>query len=134
MGWPGRPWTRSWPDGGVALTTVAAAVRRYLDHLTVERGLAAHTIEAYRRDLQRYASTMAAIGTTQIGEVTTAQRRRHRMFQRDDTHSFQGAHSDGSFVCRAQESAGGHRSQNYVEAHTSRLSLREAKRRGNHHS
>jgi integrase/recombinase XerD len=51
---------------------VAAAVRRYLDHLVVERGLAAHTIEAYRRDLQRYASTMAAIGTTQIGEVTTA--------------------------------------------------------------
>src|SRR5262249_53013928 len=27
------------------LTTVAGAVRRYLDHLTVERGLAAHTIE-----------------------------------------------------------------------------------------
>ena len=65
-------WPRSWPDGGPALTTVAAAVRRYLDHLTVERGLAAHTIEAYRRDLQRYASTLAASGTTRIGEVTTA--------------------------------------------------------------
>jgi integrase/recombinase XerD len=33
--------------------------------------LAAHTIEAYRRDLQRYASTLAAAGRTQIGAVRT---------------------------------------------------------------
>ena len=46
-------------------------MRRYLDHLTIERGLAAHTIEAYRRDLQRYASTLAAAGKTQIAAVTT---------------------------------------------------------------
>jgi integrase/recombinase XerD len=51
---------------------VAGAIRRYLDHLTVERGLAAHTIEAYRRDLQRYAVTLAAAGRAQIGDVTTA--------------------------------------------------------------
>ncbi len=38
----------------------------------VERGLAAHTLEAYRRDLQRYADALAARGTTAIGEVTTA--------------------------------------------------------------
>jgi integrase/recombinase XerD len=50
---------------------VAAAVRRYLDHLTVERGLAAHTIEAYRRDLTRYASTLAAAGRAEIGDVST---------------------------------------------------------------
>lgn len=57
--------------GGADLTAVAAAIRRYLDHLTVERGLAAHTLEAYRRDLQRYAVTLAARGRTEIAEVTT---------------------------------------------------------------
>ncbi len=38
----------------------------------VERGLAAHTLQAYRRDLQRYVEALAARGTTAIGEVTTA--------------------------------------------------------------
>ena len=47
------------------------AVRRYLDHLTVERGLAAHTLEAYRRDLNRYAASLAASGRAEIGDVTT---------------------------------------------------------------
>jgi integrase/recombinase XerD len=56
---------------GTGLTTVAGAIRRYLDHLTVERGLAVHTIDAYRRDLQRYAATLAAAGTTAIADVTT---------------------------------------------------------------
>lgn len=31
-----------------------AHVRRFLDHLSVERGLSGHTLEAYRRDLGRY--------------------------------------------------------------------------------
>ncbi|HEU5421636.1 MAG TPA: site-specific tyrosine recombinase XerD [Streptosporangiaceae bacterium] len=53
------------------MTTVAAAIRRYLDHLTVERGLAAHTLEAYQRDLQRYAATLAVRGRTEIGVVST---------------------------------------------------------------
>ncbi|HET7017926.1 MAG TPA: site-specific tyrosine recombinase XerD [Streptosporangiaceae bacterium] len=53
------------------MTSVATAVRRYLDHLAVERGLAAHTLEAYRRDLSRYASTLSAAGRTEIGDVTT---------------------------------------------------------------
>ncbi|MHB1433683.1 MAG: site-specific integrase, partial [Streptosporangiaceae bacterium] len=29
-------------------------------------------MEAYRRDLNRYAATLAACGTTEIGAVTTA--------------------------------------------------------------
>jgi site-specific recombinase XerD len=37
----------------------------------VERGLAAHTLEAYQRDLQRYAATMARLGRTEIAAVTT---------------------------------------------------------------
>jgi len=44
-------------------------VRAYLDHLTVERGLAANTLTAYRRDLTRYADTVAAAGHTDLGTV-----------------------------------------------------------------
>ncbi len=38
----------------------------------IERGLADHTLQAYGRDLQRYADALTARGTTDIGEVTTA--------------------------------------------------------------
>jgi len=34
--------------------TIAVWVGRYLDHLTVERGLSPNTLSAYRRDLRRY--------------------------------------------------------------------------------
>jgi integrase/recombinase XerD len=37
----------------------------------VERGLARHTLEAYRRDLERYAAVLGAAGRTGIGDVTT---------------------------------------------------------------
>ena len=29
----------------------------YLDHLTIERGVAANTLSSYRRDLRRYAAS-----------------------------------------------------------------------------
>jgi integrase/recombinase XerD len=51
---------------------VPRAIGRYLDHLAVERGLAEHTLQAYRRDLRRYAATMAATGRTEMADVTTA--------------------------------------------------------------
>ncbi len=38
----------------------------------MERGLAASTIESYRRDLHRYASVLAARGKTTLGEITPA--------------------------------------------------------------
>jgi integrase/recombinase XerD len=41
----------------------------YLDHLTVERGLAGNTISSYRRDLRRYTEFLAATGVTSLGEV-----------------------------------------------------------------
>ncbi len=36
------------------MTAIGAAVAGYLDHLAVERGLSANTLQAYRRDLGRY--------------------------------------------------------------------------------
>ena len=44
-------------------------VTGYLDHLTVERGLSANTISAYRRDLRRYAEFLDAAGVRGLGEV-----------------------------------------------------------------
>jgi integrase/recombinase XerD len=43
---------------------LADQIARYLDYLTVERGLSKHTLEAYRRDLGRYALYLRAIGCT----------------------------------------------------------------------
>jgi tyrosine recombinase XerD len=50
--------------------TVGAAVRGYLEHLVVERGLARNTVESYRRDLQRYESSLAGRGKARLGDVT----------------------------------------------------------------
>ena len=49
---------------------IARAVRTYLDHLSVERGLAANTLSSYRRDLRRYAEFLEQSGVTELGEVT----------------------------------------------------------------
>lgn len=48
------------------------AARRYLDHLAVERGLAAQTLAAYQRDLSRYAQTLADLGRAEIDQISTA--------------------------------------------------------------
>ncbi|MDI6693352.1 MAG: site-specific tyrosine recombinase XerD [Anaerosomatales bacterium] len=40
------------------------SIRDFLDHLAVERGASAHTLDAYRRDLARYEETLADRGVT----------------------------------------------------------------------
>ncbi|HEV2376869.1 MAG TPA: site-specific tyrosine recombinase XerD [Streptosporangiaceae bacterium] len=57
---------------GTADDALGGVVGRYLDHLVVERGAAAHTSAAYRRDLARYQQEMSAHGKTRAGEVTSA--------------------------------------------------------------
>lgn len=42
----------------------------YLQHMGVERGLAANTLAAYRRDLARYARYLAAAGCTRPEDIT----------------------------------------------------------------
>jgi len=44
-------------------------VRLYLDHLAVERGLAANSLAAYRRDLARYVAYCEARGITDVAAV-----------------------------------------------------------------
>jgi integrase/recombinase XerD len=48
------------------------AVRGWLDHLDVERGVADNTLASYRRDLARYSSHLAAKGVTDPRSVTEA--------------------------------------------------------------
>ena len=48
---------------------IGEAIRRYLDHLAVERGFAANSLSAYRRDLRRYLAFLAGRGTTSLTTV-----------------------------------------------------------------
>jgi len=52
---------------------VDRVVLAYLDHLVVERGVAANTVSAYRRDLNRYAAGLTAAGHTGLDRVGEAE-------------------------------------------------------------
>jgi integrase/recombinase XerD len=45
------------------------ALRTYLDHLLVERGLADNTLKSYRRDLRRYVGWLAGQGIEDLADV-----------------------------------------------------------------
>jgi integrase/recombinase XerD len=51
---------------------LARAVRTYLDHLSVERGLAANTLTSYRRDLRRYQQYLAAQDIDDLAGISEA--------------------------------------------------------------
>ncbi|AOT05558.1 site-specific tyrosine recombinase XerD [Arthrobacter sp. U41] len=67
------------------LTAIDRAITDYLQHMGVERGLAANTLSAYRRDLARYARHLARTGRRRPAEIT-----------RHDVTGFVQALSDGS--------------------------------------
>jgi integrase/recombinase XerD len=60
-------------------------VRAYLAHLSVERGLAANTLAAYRRDLERYTGFLVTRGVTRLSDAGRA-----------DTAAFLGALGQGA--------------------------------------
>lgn len=61
------------PEGHPVTTFVPmldGQVQGYLDHLVIERGVAANTISSYRRDLRRYAEHLAQRGVADLRDVT----------------------------------------------------------------
>jgi integrase/recombinase XerD len=53
-------------------TVLLGQVSRYLDYVAVERGLARNTLEAYRRDLSRYAAYLHGLGMDDATLATEA--------------------------------------------------------------
>jgi integrase/recombinase XerD len=54
------------------VAAIGLALRTYLDHLAVERGLAPNTLSSYRRDLRRYAAFLEGNGVSDLDDVTEA--------------------------------------------------------------
>jgi integrase/recombinase XerD len=51
-------------------SVLTRAVRTYLDHLVVERGLAENSVKSYRRDLRRYLAYLDSAGVTELAQIT----------------------------------------------------------------
>ena len=72
------------------MPSMVAAVEGYLDHLVVERGLSAHTIGAYRRDLSRYADYLGEQGVTEPTAVTATMINEYAMRLREGVPGAEG--------------------------------------------
>ncbi len=58
-------------DGpAAAADALRTDAERFLDHLTVERGLSTNTVQAYRRDLRRYLAFLGSWGIRDVPGVT----------------------------------------------------------------
>ncbi len=60
-----------------AHATLGAWIERFVGHLAGERRLSAHTVTAYRRDIERFAATLADGGITDWRQVGPAEVRAH---------------------------------------------------------
>jgi integrase/recombinase XerD len=60
------------PAHSTLVGTLDMQLQGYLDHLTIERGVAANTLSSYRRDLRRYAAHLAVRGIDDLAMVTEA--------------------------------------------------------------
>lgn len=66
-----------------AMGVLDEQIQGYLDHLTIERGVAANTLSSYRRDLRRYAehltgrgiADLRAVGETDVSDFLIALRK-----------------------------------------------------------
>ena len=58
------------PEEAAGVSPLVRAVRTYLDHLVVERGLAENSVKSYRRDLRRYLGHLDGQGITDLDQVT----------------------------------------------------------------
>src|SRR5436305_6603335 len=57
------------PDADVLPPALAAVITEYLDHLAVERGTSANTLDSYARDLRRYGEYLASMGVLELAAV-----------------------------------------------------------------
>lgn len=51
--------------------TLDDAITGFIDHISVERGLSANTVQAYGRDLDRYSGWSHSRGLYELGSITT---------------------------------------------------------------
>jgi integrase/recombinase XerD len=82
-------------------TPIETEAERFLDHLTVERGVSAHTLAAYRRDLRRYAAFLARRGVDDPRAVDGATVRSFVASMSASTHGPEGAPYRATSVARA---------------------------------